>query len=291
MTPAVVGLLGCGEMGAGVGAALVRAGHEVLTDLLGRSEETVTRAAEAGILDTELCQVGQRSEIVLSILPPADAEPAAKTFGTEAPPDLAFVYVDANAVSPEQARRSATYFGPAVTFVDGGIVGLPPTLETRPRLYTSGPMSNRLAEVLGAAFDHVHLGPEIGAASAMKMAYASVTKGTNALLTAAFVLAERHGLGDAFAAELGATQPALYKRADAAISGLPADAGRWVREMEEIRDTYEAAGLPGGFHQAAADVMRLLDASPYGRETRRTRDRTRTMRETVAVLAAQKPAG
>ena len=36
-------------------------------------------------------------------------------------------------------------------------------------------------------------------------------------------------------------------------------AWRWIAEMEEIAASFEAAGLPGGFHLAAAEIHRRLE--------------------------------
>lgn len=284
-----VGILGCGEMGAGIGRALTAAGHTVLTVLEGRSPETTARAAEAGMTAADdLADLVARSAIVFSILPPSAAEAAGRELASVAGDARGLVFVEANAISPDLARTIAASFAGTVTVLDAGIIGMPPSGEARPRLYYSGPRCAVLEQLGSAAFDARYLGPEIGAASGMKMAYAAVTKGTNALLTAGFLLAEEMGLGDAYAAELSSSQPDMFKRADKNIARLPADAGRWVREMEEIRDTFAAHGLPGGFHDAAAEVMALLDASRFGNETRRTIDRTRTMRETVQAITSDR---
>jgi len=47
--------------------------------------------------------------------------------------------------------------------------------------------------------------------------------------------------------------------------------------MEEIASTFAAAGLPETFHLAAADVFRLLAATPLAAETRDSADRGRTL--------------
>jgi hypothetical protein len=44
-----------------------------------------------------------------------------------------------------------------------------------------------------------------------------------------------------------------WERARAAAA---AKGWRWVGEMEEIADTFAAAGAPDGFHRAAATVYR-----------------------------------
>lgn len=63
------------------------------------------------------------------------------------------------------------------------------------------------------------------------MAYAAWTKGTAALLLAIRALAR--------AARSAATK-----------------GWRWIAEMEEIAATFADAGLPDGFHRAAAEVYR-----------------------------------
>ena len=48
---------------------------------------------------------------------------------------------------------------------------------------------------------------------------------------------------------------------------VTAKAWRFAGEMEEIAATFEGAGLPGGFHQAAADVYRRLAGFKDAEET------------------------
>jgi hypothetical protein len=137
----------------------------------------------------------------------------------------------------------------------------------------------------GRAYDLVRLGADIGQAAAMKMVYAAMTKGSNALLTAGYLAAEQHQLLDVFVGELEASQPALFRRAEANIARLPADAARWVFEMQEIASTLRSVGLPGGFHDGAAEIMALLAQSAFGDETRRTRDASRSAIETIRTVA------
>src|ERR1035441_6817952 len=95
-----------------------------------------------------------------------------------------------------------------------------------------------------------------GAASAVKMAYASWTKGSAALLLAARALARAEGVEDVLLAEWGLSQHGLEARSDGAARSAAAKGWRWVAEMEEIAATMAAAGLPAGFHQAAAEIYR-----------------------------------
>ena len=285
-----IGLIGCGEMGAAIGAHLVSAGFDVATVLAGRGAETRQRAAEAGLGEAaDLGALLERAGIVLSVIPPSAAVDEARAVAAAAQGRRAFTYLEANAISPQRAVEIAQLFvDTPANILDGGIVGLPPAAGKRPKLYLSGGEPEKLEPLDGIAFDIVPIGDEIGRASAFKMAYAALTKGTNALLTAGMLLARHHDMLDAFTAELSASQPELMSRAEANIARLPADAGRWVFEMEEIAASFAAAGLPSGFHEGAADIMRILDASRFGTETRRTRDKTRSMAETIIAVDADR---
>jgi hypothetical protein len=88
------------------------------------------------------------------------------------------------------------------------------------------------------------------------MAYASWTKGSAALLLAARALARAEGVEAVLLEEWGISQPGLEKRWDGAEGAASAKGWRWVAEMEEIASTMAAAGLPEGFHQAAAEIYR-----------------------------------
>ncbi len=88
------------------------------------------------------------------------------------------------------------------------------------------------------------------------MAYASWTKGSAALLLATRALARAEGVEAVLLEEWALSQPGLEKRWDGADRSAAAKGWRWVGEMEEIAAAMAAAGLPEGFHQAAADIYR-----------------------------------
>ena len=75
MTKPTIAVIAQGTMGAGVGGRLAQRGANVLTSLAGRSQASAERAAKAGMRDaTDAEIVG--ADIVLSILPPSDADRA-----------------------------------------------------------------------------------------------------------------------------------------------------------------------------------------------------------------------
>jgi hypothetical protein len=129
------------------------------------------------------------------------------------------------------------------------------------------------------------LGPEIGRASALKMAYAGLNKGTWALMAATLIAAEQLGVTEELHRELADSQKAVHARMNEWIGFLAADAARWAPEMREIAMTYAAAGVTPGFHEASEAVYGLLAETPLAAETRQTWDRDRPLRRSVEIYA------
>ncbi|MFC7472748.1 DUF1932 domain-containing protein [Dankookia sp. GCM10030260] len=235
---AVIAIIAQGAMGAGIGHRLARRGATVLTSLAGRSAASAQRAAAAGMRDATAAELAG-ADIFLSVLPPAEAKACAAWLAPalSVAPRKA-IYVDCNAISPATAAEVAAIIGPTgAAFVDGGIIGGPPREDGyTPVLYVAGPEADRL----GALRDHgldvrVTPGP-IGAASALKMSYAGITKGLVALSSAMMLAATRAGAAEGFRAELARSQPQLLAWFGRMVPPMPDKAYRWVGEMEEIAD-------------------------------------------------------
>ena len=258
---AVTGVLHPGAMGATVAAACSGA---VLWASEGRSEATCMRAAHAGLTDSgDIASMAAAADIVISVCPPHGAVTLADSV---ADAGFAGCYVDANAVSPATARRIAACFE---NFVDGGLIGPPATRAGTTRLYLSGPDAERVA----ARFEGSELEPRVlsgggpGTASALKMAYASWTKGTSALLAAVAALASAEGVADDLFAEWELSQPGVVERQGGTAAVVAPRAWRWTGEMDEIASTFAAAGLPDGFHRAAGEIYERLRAFKDAPET------------------------
>ena len=260
MGQTVIGVLHPGEMGSVVAARAKEAGNRVLWTSAGRREETRRRAEAAGLEDAgSLRDLTSASDVILSVCPPEAALDLARDVAATG---FDRIYVDGNAVSPATARAIARVIeGAGATFVDGGIIGPPPRKPGTTRLYVSGAGAPQVKALFGdAALAVTVLDAPAGAASAVKMAYASWTKGTSALILSVRALAAIEGVEDALLAEWRISQPQLLKRAEDAASGSAPKAWRFVGEMEEIAATFAAAGLPDGFHRAAAEVWRRLSS-------------------------------
>ena len=251
-----VALLNPGNMGATIGAAVN--GARVLWVSNGRSEGTRQRALKAGLVEVEsLAEAIRESAAVLSVCPPHAAEDVAQSVA-----ELGFagLYVDANAISRATAERVGEVVGKGgATFVDGGIIGPPVTKPGRTRLYLSGAGAEGVAELFsGSMLDARVIAGDPGAASALKMTYAAWTKGSDALILAIRALAAREGVEEALLQEWAGSHPNLGPKSERAASVAAPKGWRYVGEMEEIAASFEAAGLPAGFHKAAADLYRRL---------------------------------
>ena len=253
-----IGLLHPGEMGATVGAAARENEVRVVWASEGRGPRTKGRAGEAGLTDVDaLAALVERSRIVISVCPPHAAAELARAVAGQR---FSGVYVDANAVSPATVGevRQIVEAGGA-SFVDGGIIGPPAVAPGTTRLYLSGAESTRVADCFrcGPLEACVLDGPP-GAASALKMAYAAWTKGSAALLIAIRTLSIHEGVDAALIREWDLSQSGLPGRSAGAVRSNVRKAWRFSGEMEEIADTFAAAGLPDGFHRAAAEIYRRM---------------------------------
>jgi 3-hydroxyisobutyrate dehydrogenase-like beta-hydroxyacid dehydrogenase len=264
MGDATAGLLHPGEMGAAVGQCLAGAGHQVLWVPEGRSPASAARAEAAGLTATDggLAGLVRRADVIVSVCPPHAALGIARQVA-----GFRGIYLDANAISPATAREVAGLVeAGGASYVDGGIIGTPPVAPGFIRLYLSGTRAAKIQRLFaGSDVDARVIDGAPWAASAVKMAYASWTKGSAALLLAARALARAEGVEPVLLAEWEISQPGLDERSDRAARSAAAKGWRWVAEMEEIAATMDAAGLPGGFHHAAAEIYRRFP--PGGRSS------------------------
>lgn len=247
-----IGVMHPGEMGAAIAAALVQNGHEVGWASHDRSVATRDRAEREGLKSYEtLSELAANSEALLSICPPNAAVGLARKLS-----GFKGMYIDANAISPASATEiSRIMRSGGATYVDGGIVGPPPSKAGATRLYLSGPEAPAVAELFaGTAVQTRALTGDLTAASALKMAYAAWTKGSSALLLAVAEAAERLNVGDALRDEWETSQAHVLGMLPKAQRNADEKGWRWTGEMEEIAATFEAVGIPGGFHRAAAEI-------------------------------------
>lgn len=265
----IVSVIAPGMMGSAVAKRLTASGVQVRTLLGNRSAATLDRASAAGMTDAAEAQIVE-ADFILSIVPPGKAlglaerlAPALRAANRKP------IYVDCNAVSPATVRRIDRVITETGTiFVDGGIIGPPPDVDSsKTRIYLSGPDAAKVAvlEQYGLSTP-IQSGP-VGAASAMKMSYAGITKGFTALGATMMLAATRAGTADALLAEMKVSQPALLKWLTRQMPKMPSKAYRWVAEMEEIAAFVGAGEVGDGFYQSAARLYEQIAADAEGPAT------------------------
>jgi 3-hydroxyisobutyrate dehydrogenase-like beta-hydroxyacid dehydrogenase len=146
----------------------------------------------------------------------------------------------------------------SATVVDGGIVGPPPRKPDTTRLYLSGP-GDAVAHVhdlfSGTTLTPVVLPGPVGAASALKLAFATYNKVSIVLAAQAHALARQHGV-DAHLRELAAaTLPGTPFADPERLISAGQRAWRWAPEMREIAETCRDAGLPADLLDAAETFL------------------------------------
>jgi putative dehydrogenase len=256
-----IAVIAPGAMGSAIAARLRDHGATVRTSLTGRSAASAARAAAAGMVAmSDDHALVESVDIILSIVPPGDALALAERLR----PALASasrkpIYVDCNAVNPATVARIAECLAPTgAAFVDGGIIGGPPKPETPgPRLYVCGPAARDIEALRQYGLDIRRLEGPIGAASALKMSYAGITKGLTAIGSAMILGATAGDCAPALLSELAASQPALLTYLRRSVPEMYSKAYRWVAEMEEIAGF---VGADGAIYEGAARLYERLAA-------------------------------
>ncbi|KAI1134366.1 6-phosphogluconate dehydrogenase C-terminal domain-like protein [Hypoxylon sp. FL0543] len=311
---AKIGIISLGDMGSGIAKLLVANGFSVATNVKGRSNDTVERAKSAQVeLLTSDEDLAQSCSVVLSVVPPRDAVATAQrildavTGPVRRSEDNPLYFADLNAVAPSSVKSIASLFnssraGASVRFVDGSILGGPPSPKadsstsngnewSLPSIPTSGPHS--LADIPGygpklfATLNMRHISPEVGAASGLKMCFASLSKGLTALAVQSFATAHRLGVLHDLQDELRALMPHHYRLTERGVVGMAPKAYRWVAEMEEIARTLSEEGgfAPDSFVGAAKVYRTVADDTVLGREKVGKRRRGTTVEDVAAAMA------
>jgi len=266
-----VGIVSPGDMGQAIARRIAESGLSVHTALDGRSERTRTLARDAGLHDCGAMENLVRTcELIVSVINPGEAmnvarEAAAamKTTGRR------IAFADLNAVSPQTTKDLDRAIRDAGgLYIDGGIIGPPPRGEKdRPRIYVSGPDAWLFEQIRHPNLQVRVLSERVGDASAVKMCYAAMTKGTTALMVELLVAARKLGVEQALGNELRESQSDVLDRNMRQIPGMPPKAYRWVPEMQEIAKTFGELGMTRRIFEGATDIYRMVAATPLGKES------------------------
>ena len=286
-----VGLMSPGDMGQAVAMQIKAKGLNVYTALEQRSERTRVLAREAGITDVgTVARLVAECDVALSIMNPG----AAVDFAREASDALRAsgrqtLIVDCNAIAPDTVREIAGLVEQAGgRFLDAGIIGPPPRGKAKTDLYVSGPGAADLEQLAGLQLVVHVIGEGIADASALKMCYGALNKGTQALWLEVLIAAERLGVAGILEQQLQQSQADRYSWALSQFPILPPKAYRWVPEMLEISKTLGAAGITPKVFEGAADIYRFVAGTSLGKETPENRDKAREGKDVVRLLAQER---
>ena len=262
----IIGLIGLGEMGSEIGRYLVMNDLQVISVYEGRSEISKKRASKYKIRDAgsieQFCKI---SDLVISIIPPDKAVETANLYASFKNKD-GQIYCDLNAISTITAKKIKLLLDEKkIDYVDGAIMGGPPTENYSPRIYLSGKLSEKLNFLNGKGIELMVLKGSDFKASATKMVYASITKGSKALVAGALIAAKKNNVYDELMEELKYSEEYFSLVAKNQIPSIKHKAYRWVGEMNEISLTYKESGLTGGFHSEAEKVYELIKNLPEGK--------------------------
>jgi len=233
--------------------------------------------------------------------------------------DRLLYFADLNALAPSTVKSIAALFEQTrgrgrVRFIDGAIMGNPPSPKkpaqsgtantatvrttttttagwTVPSIPVSGPW--KIAEIplygekLANTLNIRHISDEVGAASGLKMCFASLTKGFTALAIQSFTTAKRLGVLDELRGEFQTLIPERWNTAERSVIGMAPNAYRWVREMEEIALTFdEEGGFPQDLFQGVAKVYKAVaEDTVLGQEKVGKRKRGLDVNDMAAAMA------
>lgn len=272
-----IGILHPGEMGISIAASAMNAGHQVCWLPEHRSDQTRARAEKYKLLEiNSLSLLCQTCEVIISICPPAAADEVATSVRETGFKGL---YLDANAISPQRAIKIGQKLEVnGIHFVDGGVIGGPAWKPKETWLYLSGEMADEIAACFSnGPLETKIIGTEIGRASALKMCYAAYTKGTTALLAAVLATAEELGVREELYQQWDRDEPGFSEQVNRRVARVTAKAWRFEGEMKEIAATFGEAGLPEGFHSAAAEIYHRMANFKNAGETPPLEDVLRTL--------------
>ena len=168
--------------------------------------------------------------------------------------------------------------------VDASIIGGPPRGGYSPRIYASGPDAAAFAELTEYGLNIIIMDDVVGHASALKMCYASLTKGSTALYAELMIAAKALGVEETLIAEFKQSQADRFAGIERGLPRVPIKARRFVGEMEEMAKMYDALGLTPNMLAGAAKVYDLIGSTPLADRTPEDTSPFPTLDEVLAIF-------
>lgn len=201
------------------------------------------------------------ADAVFSLVTADQALPAARAYAALLAPGA--LWLDMNSVAPDTKRVAAQAIATAGgRYVDVAVMA--PVLPARLAvpLLLAGPHAAEAEAVLrGHGFTNVAIaGPDIGAASSIKMIRSVMVKGLEALTAECALAAERAGVLEPVIASLDASsKPQGWEtRIDYNLDRMMAHGLRRAAEMEEVAVTLAALGVDPAMTRGTIERQRTL---------------------------------
>lgn len=198
------------------------------------------------------------SHLVLSLVTPSAAESVVQEAAQDWPGERV-LFVDLNTNPPVTKAQHVRMFRDPSCFVDGSVMDSFQNRGALVPILVSGSRAREASEaMLGLGLNVRYVGPQVGAASAIKMCRSIFTKGAECLFVESLIAAERYG----------ATTEVLSSIKDSVTSGSFEDwvkmlvtthavhAGRRSDEMDKIVDVLLVSGLEPIMSLATRDRLR-----------------------------------
>jgi 3-hydroxyisobutyrate dehydrogenase-like beta-hydroxyacid dehydrogenase len=243
------GLIGFGEAGRIIGGAMAASGVDLLAHdrvLLDPDRGPAVREAitAAGATPVDDLAAFADRDVVVSLVTPATAVPAAQGYAPHARDGA--LYVDLNSTAPGAKQEIAALLG-NVRVVDGVMTGGGIQLDRdRIPMSLAGPDAAEAVDLLnGAGLNAAVVGTEVGAAAALKMLRSVVVKGMEGLWVEALLAARQMGVVEPLLANIEETLDRYSARdfATMLVTTHVAHAGRRQVEVRGSRDTVAGTGV------------------------------------------------
>jgi 3-hydroxyisobutyrate dehydrogenase-like beta-hydroxyacid dehydrogenase len=257
-----IGLVGYGEVGRILAAALVERGvgwvgtWDILLPDPAAGPAMRTHAVDARVAPAiSLADLLAHADVVLSAVTASQAVAVAREAVAAIRPSTWFV--DLNSASPGAKREmSALIDGAGGRFVESAVMTSVPPYGIKVPMLLGGARAAELRDLLvPLGFAMEIASPEVGVASAIKMCRSVMIKGLEALVTESFTAARAYGVEDRVLASLHETFPTLdwealgsYLMSRSALHGK-----RRAEEMREVAVTVREAGLEPWMASATAE--------------------------------------
>jgi 3-hydroxyisobutyrate dehydrogenase-like beta-hydroxyacid dehydrogenase len=273
-----IGLVGYGEVGKILAAALVQRGvawvgnWDILLPDPSAGPAMRAHAGQARVhAASSLADLLSRADLVISAVTASQAVAVAREAVPAIRPGTWFV--DLNSASPGAKREMSALIDRAGgRFVESAVMTSVPPYGIRVPMLLGGARAAELRDLLvPLGFAMEVASPEVGVASAIKMCRSVMIKGLEALVTESFTAARAYGVEQRVLASLHETFPTLdweslgsYLMSRSALHGK-----RRAEEMREVAVTVREAGLEPWMASATAERQDWMgrQKAPLGLDT------------------------